>query len=291
MARHSFGGRSGGQDKTLIVVVLLLFICVAIIGVIYLASSGSKTNSVNAPTPTARVEPTREMVKVLVPLKEIPVGTQLQPSMFEQQSRLAMSVDERTVRDFEAIMNMYSRAVLIAGSPLLEDHITSQKPSNLVSPEIPPGYRAVAIKVNATSSVEGWAKPGSKVDVYWTSTQNNRCTLKTIVQNVMVLSAERQVSSNTTPGAPVPSTITLLVSQSDAEKVLLAENSHGILSMSLRGDADPGKADGGGSDISITDVIGGGSNTSQQAPSTIGTVIVDGVVFVVGADGRLSPAE
>ena len=289
MARHSFGGRSGGQDKTLILVVLLLLISVAIIGIIYLKGADGKQTESVASAPTAEPEYVQqEMVKVLVPLKEIAAGIQLQPSMFDQQSRLAMSVDERTVKDFKAITNMFSRTVLIAGSPLLEDHITNIRPTSSVSVKIPSGFRAVTIRVNATSSVEGWAKPGSKVDVHWILMINNQSTLKTIVQNAKVLSAERQISTNATPSAPVPSTITLLVSASDAQKILLAETCQGTLSLSLRGDSDP-KTSKTSSGISTGDLGGGSKRPAQRPPNSAGFVIIDNQKWIVGMDGRMTP--
>ncbi len=287
MSRH-FGGRpSGGQEKTWLWIFVGFFTLsvMALLGFVYLKSDPVE------PTPAAVViqkEPDREMVEVLVPLRDIAAGTPLQPSMFKKDRRLALSVDDRAVKDFEAVIGAYSRTLLVAGTPLHSDFITNVRPTTAISANIPVGFRAVAIRVNATSSVEGWARAGSKVDVHWTTQVRGQPSLITIVQNAKVLSAERQVSANSQPGAPVPSTVTLLVSAQDAQKIALAESTSGQLSLSLRGDTDAGKAEGAGGSLTVDDLLG----TKQSGPSipnTKGTVTVGGKKWIVGEDGELLP--
>jgi len=287
MSRH-FGGRPvGGQDKTWLWIFSGFFVLavVVLLAFVYLKSEDPQA----APTTVViQKEPEREMVEVLVPLRDIPASTPLQPSMFKKERRLQISVDERVVKDFEAVIGAYSRTLLVAGNPLHADFITNVRPTTAISANIPVGYRAVAIRVNATSSVEGWAKAGSKVDVHWTTTVRGAPSLVTIVQNAKVLSAERQVQANSQPGAPVPSTITLLVSAQDAQKISLAESTTGQLSLSLRGDSDAGKAEGSGGSVTIDDLLGT-KPQGPRIPNTKGTVTMGGKKWLVGEDGSLLP--
>jgi len=287
MSRH-FGGRPvGGQDKTWLWIFSGFFVLavVVLLAFVYLKSEDPQA----APTTVViQKEPEREMVEVLVPLRDIPASTPLQPSMFKKERRLQISVDERVVKDFEAVIGAYSRTLLVAGNPLHADFITNVRPTTAISANIPVGYRAVAIRVNATSSVEGWAKAGSKVDVHWTTTVRGAPSLVTIVQNAKVLSAERQVQANSQPGAPVPSTITLLVSAQDAQKISLAESTTGQLSLSLRGDSDAGKAEGSGGSVTIDDLLGT-KPQGPRIPNTTGTVTLGGKKWLVGEDGSLLP--
>jgi Flp pilus assembly protein CpaB len=74
--------------------------------------------------------------------------------------------------------------------------------------------RAMTVKVDATSAVEGWARGGSIVDVLLV--EKNRTTV--IAEAVRVISAERSLSpidENVASGSPatIPSTVTLLVTQ------------------------------------------------------------------------------
>ncbi len=151
-----------------------------------------------------------KMVDVLVPLQDIRQGTQLQPSMFKVIQKPKELVRERTVRSFEEIEGMYSRAVLFAGSHVTQDFVQKEKILGFVDSMSPAGYRVVTIRTDAPSSVEGWARAGSKVDVNWASTKQGKRCITTIVQCAKMISVEKD-SDNNNPDVAVPSTITLLV--------------------------------------------------------------------------------
>ena len=126
-----------------------------------------------------------------------------------------------------------------------------------LSSVIPPGYKAVTIKTNATSSLEGWARDGLKVDLHWQANIAGKPGLTTIVQNSKILSAERRTDGNTPSSAPAPATVTMLVTELDAQKIALAQSS-GSLHISLRGDSDGSKSDSASGAISINDLLGRG---------------------------------
>jgi Flp pilus assembly protein CpaB len=75
---------------------------------------------------------------------------------------------------------------------------------------IPAGMRAMTVKVDATTAVEGWAGSGAVVDVLLVTKDQT----KVVAERVKILSAERSVSPVEGGAAPnVPNTVTLLVSQ------------------------------------------------------------------------------
>ena len=289
MSRHFGGQPVGRQDKTWLWIFCGFFTVAVIVllGFVYLRSDGQPVEADPAAV-VIQKEPERDMVEVLVPLRDVPAGQALQPAMFKKDRRLAISVDERAVKDFEAVVGAYSRTLLVAGTPLHADFITNVRPTTAISANIPVGYRAVAINVNATSSVEGWARAGSKVDVHWTTTIHGAPTLVTIVQNAKVLSAAQQAVNNAQPGAPVPSTVTLLVSAQDAQKISLAESTTGGLSLSLRGDTDVGKAESSGGSITVDELLGT-RQAGPRIPATKGTVTMGGKKWMVSEDGELLP--
>ena len=109
-------------------------------------------------------------------------------------------------------------------------------------PSIPPGMRAVSIKVNEVIGVAGFVVPGTRVDVMVTLTnrqgQQDSVT-KVAVSNVQVLTAgTRYDQENAKDGQPIPSTVvTLLVSPEDGERIALAQ-SEGQLMLTLRNPLD-----------------------------------------------------
>ena len=242
-------------------------------------------------TATARtivIEETRgvEMVNVLVPVQRIEAGLALEPSMFRQESRPKLGLTPNVVRGFGEIKGYFSRALILPDRPLDTDSITQVKPTNPMTANIPEGFRAVTIRTDVTSSVEGWARAGAHVDVIWASVIRGRQAVTAIVQNAKILSAERQMDGNVN-GAPVPSTVTLLVTEHDAERIQLAQTS-GSLNLSLRGDNDPGKASSAGGVVTIDTLLG--VQPERQNDENVAIVRLGGEEFkLVGR--KLVPAR
>lgn len=291
MARH-FGGINQGRhaDRARAVVLASVFFVILFsVLAFYLLSTADTPNKKSEPKKVI-VEREKEikMVDVLVPLREIDPGTSLEPRMFRRDSRPAVGVSDRTVKDFEEIRGQYARSLVVAGQPLHRDLLTSVKPVNQLTANIPEGFRAVTIRVDKRTSVEGFVRPGARVDVVWASRIRGRPGVTVIVQNAKVLSAERVTDvQNNNPGAPVPTTVTLLVSTSDAAKIQLASTT-GSLSLQLRGDEDSGKDHGLSGSITIEDLLGGIKKSSGIDGNVEGTVTLGGEKFLL-VDGQLVP--
>ena len=285
---RTFGGMGPvRQSKARVVLLGSLFVGVmALLLVVALLSSGNKDN---APQPVViEREAEIKMASVLVPVKEIAAGMPLDPSMFRVDQRPQVGVDSRTVKDFEEIKGgYYARTLILSGQPLLKDLITPIRPTSDVTANIPEGYRAVTIKVDARTSVEGFTRPGAKVDVVWASSIKGQPGVTVIVQNAKVLAAERQTQTDNQNAAPVPNTVTLLVSAADAAKIQLASTT-GSLSLQLRGDLDTG-AGGRFESITVSDLLGGSSTVSGE-DKIVGTVTIGGVKYHVKPGGKMVPA-
>lgn len=178
------------------------------------------------------------MIEIVVPLQNIPPGATLEPNMFHRVKKPEIIVGPDIIRDFEEVKGLYSKGVLVAEQPVHRDFLTSLQPVNALTASIPNGYRAIAISVDATSSVEGWAQPGARVDVIWVTKDFGSQIAYVIAPNAKVLSANKKAE-----GARVerkeadveePSTVTLLLSVRDAMRVRLAAL-NGRLALVLRG--------------------------------------------------------
>jgi len=104
---------------------------------------------------------------------------------------------------------------------------------------IPPGMRAVSVRVNEVVSVAGFVTPGTRVDVLLTGTPNggNEPQTTTVLQNVAVIAAGHTLERTATGEAQNTAVITLLVSPDDAQKLTLA-SSEGHIQLSLRNPLD-----------------------------------------------------
>jgi pilus assembly protein CpaB len=111
---------------------------------------------------------------------------------------------------------------------------------------ITPGKRAVSVKVNDVVAVAGFVVAGTHVDVIVTGTprSDSDATTTTVLQDVPVLAAGKQMQHDS-QGRPqdVP-VITLLVSPADAQLLALA-SSEGKIQLALRNPTDTEKKDTG----------------------------------------------
>jgi pilus assembly protein CpaB len=126
--------------------------------------------------------------------------------------------------------------------PLTESKLAPLEAGAGLPPSIPPGMRAVSVKVNEVIGVAGFVVPGTRVDVMVTLTsrqQNTDSQTRVVVSNAQVLTAgTRYDQEKAKEGQPIPSTVvTLLVSPQDGERIALAA-SEGQLMLALRNPLD-----------------------------------------------------
>ena len=123
--------------------------------------------------------------------------------------------------------------------PVVEVRIAPKGSGVGLSPMIPPGLRAIAVKVNEVVGVAGFVLPGMRVDVLVTGRppNSNDTVTTTVLQNIPVLSAGQSIQVDT-KGQPISATVvTLLVSPPQAEALTLA-NSEGRIQLVLRNNSD-----------------------------------------------------
>jgi len=109
---------------------------------------------------------------------------------------------------------------------------------------IPPGMRAVSVRVNDTTSVSGFVLPGTRVDVLLTGNPqgSNEQQTTTVLENVAVLATGQRLERNTAGEPQSAPVITLLVSPDDAQKLTLASN-QGHIQLALRNPLDTRRED------------------------------------------------
>lgn len=285
-----FGGTPVRQDSKAQIALFLSFFFLLLFAAL---AYRILTHSTSTPATTAAVViqeelPQVTMIDVVVPLRQIEAGQQLNPAMFKIDRRPKMGLDYGIVNDLELVSGYYASTLLVPGQPLALAALSKIQPVSAISSKIPPGFRAVSIHVNATSAVEGWARPGSRVDVDWLSKINGQSGVTTIVHNAEVLSADRQSAVNpNSPDVAIPHTVTLLVTTGDARAIKLAQSA-GVLELVLRGDNDSGKVEEGGS-ITVDDLLQGSRTKNVRDQRKGGTLIMDGKKYLVEKNGSLSP--
>ncbi len=143
---------------------------------------------------------------------------------------------------FSRIEDVLDRPVISAiqaEEPVVEARIAARGSGLGLGPLIPPGMRAMAVRVNDVVGVAGFVLPGMRVDVLVTGRPPGRAEAytRTVLQNITVLSAGQTIDTDGKGQAINTPVVTLLVSPSDAETLTLA-NSEGHIQLVLRNSSD-----------------------------------------------------
>ncbi len=278
----SFSGnfaRGKRQKHRLIAQVLLAMVigtCVAT-AIFALGNTKPQEKVVEKVIVERTVAPKPVLKKVLVPIRTIERGKLLKPDMFKTVERPVTAVAQDTATEFQLIAGKFAVNSIPANRPFPTSWTSDKNPSNIIASTIPKGFRAVAINTNATSSVEGWARAGAHVDLHWITQMGGELSAKLLVENVKILSAERQVDPNSDPAAPIPTTVTLMATGADAQKISLAANS-GQIVMHLRGFEDE-TTSGAPLGVLTRKNLSGENNYDNRT-------VIEGTVIVTGRHGE-----
>jgi pilus assembly protein CpaB len=153
----------------------------------------------------------------------------------------ANSVPANAISNPEEIVGRGLIMPVIQNEPILPMKLASKEAGSGLPPVIPPGQRAVSVRVNEVIGVAGYVTPGTRVDVVATvsPTQNQQdMTSKVILTDVAVLAAGTKIERDAEKDKPVAvNVVTLLVSPDESERLTLAAN-EGKIQLALRNPLD-----------------------------------------------------
>jgi pilus assembly protein CpaB len=124
------------------------------------------------------------------------------------------------------------------GEFILPNRFAAENAGAGLPPLIAPGMRAVSVRVDDVISVDGFVKPGTRVDVLLTGTlPGGERQTTTVLQNVKVLASGHSLERNVSSEANNTSVVTLVLPLADAQKLALA-TSEGHILLVLRNPLD-----------------------------------------------------
>lgn len=123
--------------------------------------------------------------------------------------------------------------------PVVEARLAVRGSGGGVAPLIPPGMRAMAVRVNDVVGVAGFVLPGMRVDVLVTGRIPGRddTVTTTVLQNIAVLSAGKTIQVDSKSQSISTPVVTLLVDPAQAEILTLADT-EGHIQLVLRNSVD-----------------------------------------------------
>ncbi len=175
---------------------------------------------------------------VVIAANDIQVGAKIQDRDLKVVKFPAEDLPAGVFRNKTAVDGRGVVLPIAKGEFILPNKLAAENAGAGLPALIPPGMRAVSVRVNEVVSVAGFVVPGTRVDVLVTGNPSGgEAQTTTVLENVLVLAAGQRLersSSGDTSMAPV---ITLLVSPENAQRLTLA-SSEGRIQLALRNPLD-----------------------------------------------------
>ncbi len=188
------------------------------------------------------------LVSVVVAAQDIPFGATIEPHKLTTIQWPAEAVPGGVYTDLSVILASAeeeeprrARRAMVKGEIVLRAKLTDFGEKVTIGQTLGPGNRAMAISVNATTSVGGFVTPGDFVDVVLTSRDKRGLRAQTILQKIRVIGVD-QKTDELNEQAQVARTVTVEVTPIQGQKLALAQRA-GTLSLTLRnaGEGDEGE--------------------------------------------------
>jgi pilus assembly protein CpaB len=178
-------------------------------------------------------------VDVIVASNDIQVGARIEEHDVRTVKYPASALPAGTYSARSKVMGRGVILPIAKGEFILPSKLAPENAGSGLPSLIPPGMRAVSVRVNEVVSVAGFVGPGTRVDILLTGTPNGSSEPQTttVLQHVAVIAAGQRLERNAAGDAQNTPVITLLVSPDDAERLTLA-SSEGHIQLSLRNPLD-----------------------------------------------------
>lgn len=170
--------------------------------------------------------------KVVLAARDLDVGTVLK----EEDVKLTDWAGAVPTGAIVKVQDAVGRGVTTAmygKEPIIESRLAPKGAGGGLASMIPPGMRAVAIRVNDVVGVAGFVVPGMRVDILISGQKpggdgNLGTVTKTLLQNIEVLSAGQDIKKDNEGKPIMVGVVNLLVTPDQAEQLSLASSSTSI---------------------------------------------------------------
>ena len=191
---------------------------------------GPSTKTVSMPT-----------TPVVVAATNLEIGAELRSEHIRVIDWPANAVPAGAISNPEEVVGRGVVLPVIQYEPILPMKLASKEAGVGLPPAIPPGLRAVSVRVNEVIGVAGYVVPGTRVDVVGVVSPTQRqedTTSKVILTDVQVLAAGTKLEQDASGEKPMAvNVVTLLVNPEEAERLTLA-STEGKIQLALRNPLD-----------------------------------------------------
>ncbi|MEO8096290.1 MAG: Flp pilus assembly protein CpaB [Acidobacteriota bacterium] len=217
----------------------------------------------------AEATSTPEEVDVVVAARPLGVGVMVKTPDIKLVKIPTAALPKGAFTKVEEVLDRPVISNILLDEPILEGRLAAKGSGLGLAPTIPMGMRAVTVRVNDVAGVAGFVLPGMRVDVLVTGTPPNSegSMTNTVLQNMLVLSAGKELQADARGNAMPTPTVTLMATPAEAETLTLS-NSEGRIQLVLRNSSDQEVAPTTGS--FVAELYGAGKRpkvTAEPAPA------------------------
>ena len=191
--------------------------------------------------------------KIVVAASDIPIGTTIAQPQLKETTWPKDSIPPGSAQLSSNVIGRVAIRPITRGDAVTEQKLKPKAGapgSGFMTYVVPQGHRAVTVAVNEVAGVAGFLTPNDRIDVVvttpWPGNDKENIS-KIILENISIL-ATGQVTDQKEGKPVVVPTVTLDLSPSDAEKLVLSA-SKGSLQLLLRNITDSSPADSKGATI------------------------------------------
>ncbi len=215
--------------------IILILVAVAITAGTGLVARSWINNQRQEPVAVAAA-PKVKKTFVLVADKNLPTGTFIKENLLTWQSwpdeKLHKSYLIKDKDDLKDLVGSVVRRSITAGEPVSSGRLVKPGSRGFLAAVLRPGFRAVSLRITATSSISGLVFPGDRVDVILTHTVRSKRVSETVLTNVRVIAIDQQTNDQVqAPKVGKHATFEVTPKQAEMFSVL---SDMGKLSLSLR---------------------------------------------------------
>jgi pilus assembly protein CpaB len=181
--------------------------------------------------------------QVVVAVKALPAGATIDRNSVKLRDLPESAAPANAFSRVEDVVDRPVISPIQPDEPIIEARIAAKGSGMGLAPLIPPGMRAISVRVNDVVGVSGFVLPGMRVDVLVTGRPPNQqdTVTRTVLQNITVLSAGQTIQTDGKSQSMVVPVVTLLVDPQEAEALTLANN-EGHIQLVLRNSIDDKRA-------------------------------------------------
>ncbi len=208
--------------------------------------------------------------QVVVASRDIPEGSTIDRIALTTKAYPIAAVPAGAFSSLDSVTGRVTRVAVFTGEAIVPGRLAPIGSGPGLELKIPPGQRAMAVRINDVAGISGLIQPGSRVDVLVTIKEDNseKQIAKLFMSNMQVLSVGSEVQRDASGKPIAATTVTLGVTPEEAERLAIAMNT-GAIQLVLRGYGDPDSVRTKGA--TSTDVLSQLKGTSLLVPAPAST--------------------